>query len=128
MELIDDLLEIGADDWGQQGEEALIESEAIERVVEIGRPLDETYGAADARVLREAEKHVLMAIARAVTETLGIDAIERSREFKYVVAPKHAADDGVSLFPVLLKVIACHTNLDQCNIPFTVTMHCAVPA
>ena len=63
MHLVDDLLEVAAEQWRQDFEQAPVGPIAGEDPVEIGRPLHHAHDPPDPGVVGDAEEHVLMAEA-----------------------------------------------------------------
>src|SRR5262249_23898230 len=108
VQLIDDLLQIGADMGRKDFHGSWIDTTAVERDIEIGGPLDQADHATQPCVIGNAEEHILMAVAPRMLQGFGIDPVESGGELRHLFPAEKILDDGVAVFPVMRDVVAGH--------------------
>ena len=105
VHLVDDLLEIDADQRPDDCQHARIAAHLVEHGIEIRRPLHVADDVPDRRIGGDPPEDVAVAEASRMGESLGPDAIERIGHHRHLVRPEDAADDGIAALPIGADVL-----------------------
>jgi hypothetical protein len=108
VHLIDDLLEIGAEQGRQDRQHARIVAIAGEDRVDVGGPLHHAHDPTEIRIVAQAEQHVLVAKAGTVAEALGVQPIKSHRKLPDLLPIEHALNDRVTVLAVVLEMVTLH--------------------
>ncbi|KAI1692905.1 diguanylate cyclase, GGDEF domain-containing protein [Ditylenchus destructor] len=111
VQLVDDLLEIGADQRREDGVVARIEPDGVERGIVIGGPLDHADERRAVGIGGDIVEEVAVPEAAAVRHPLFVDLIDRGADRRDFSGREHATDDGIALVQIRGDMI--HSTLLQ---------------
>src|SRR6185437_8878420 len=101
MQLVDDLLDVAADERLEDREIARVAAHALQRGIDISRPLHEPHDAAELRVRAEPVEQIPVAEALGMRHAGRPMAIEPRRDLGDLGSGKDAAQHGIALGAVL---------------------------
>ena len=96
VDLVDDLLDVAADQRLQQSREARIEPDRVEHGPVVGRPLHHLHPRA-ALALRDLVEEIAVAEAAAVRDAFGMDGVDVGADRLDLAGREEAPDDGISV-------------------------------
>jgi hypothetical protein len=97
VQLIDDLLEIVAEQRLEDRQNAQILAEPVQHRIEVGGPLHVAEDAPQTLVIGDTEKHIAVPEAFRMNQSVPPYAIECRHELGKIRRPEHAPYDGVAV-------------------------------
>ncbi len=105
VHLIDDLLEITADQRLEQVNEARVQPDTVQHRLMIGRPLDHPHQRlASVPLARDVVEEIAVAEAPSVRRAFGVDLVQRSSDFLDFAAAEKAANDSITVAPIMREI------------------------
>ena len=103
MDLVDNLLEVAADQRLEQVDEPRVEADGVEHRLVIRRPLHHPDDAFAPRP-RDIVEEVAVAEASAVRDALGVKLVGRGRDLADLIGTEKAANDGITVAPIMREI------------------------
>src|SRR6476646_5744084 len=104
VDLVDDLLEVVSDQRFEQFGEPRVEADAIECRLMVGRPLNQPHQGLIPDIPRNIVVEISVPKAAPMRDAFSVDLFQASGDLADLFRTEKAADDGISVPPILRQV------------------------